>query len=205
MMAPSPHPLPSLADLRAALDGLTPGDVPIATSKRLSTAIALNGQHYRIGKIWANRAFVVRRGRAYLLYVHVDYRGYRGAALRVFSPTAARVDYDHALGRAIAKSLGFTYVLMLRVPRDVNRSHGRLERPTPRVGLILKKTCLTDPRILGKMLGLPGRGFKRSETAYDVSAAHNPPLTEAEYRTWAFALGVDLAHPPPMGLSPISR
>lgn len=196
----------SLAQLKRVLGGLTPGTVPIASAKRLSTAIALDGQHFRIGSIWANQAFVVRRGQVNLLYVHVDYKNYAQVGCRIFAPTLRRdFDYDHALGRAIATELGFSYVLLIRVPRSVNRAHGRYERPTPHVGVNLKKTPLTDARIFRKMLGLKAEASVTSTAAYDVNASHNPPLDDDQFRTWAFALGVDLSAAPPLGLTRIHR
>lgn len=198
--------MPSLAAITLALDGLTPGDVPIASAKRRSTASALGGSHFRIGRIWANRAFVVRRGQTNLLYVHIDYRGYARAARRVFAPTTDQnFDYDHALGRAIARELGFTYVLLVRVPKSVNRSHGSFERPTARGGLSFRKTSLTDARILRKMLGLKNDQIARPNVAYDLNSSHNPPLNEDQVRAWAFALGVDPLGVAPQGLTQIYR
>lgn len=51
------------------LSGLTLGEIPIAGSKRRSIAIQLQGRLFRVGRIPANKAFVIIRGNLRLLYV----------------------------------------------------------------------------------------------------------------------------------------
>lgn len=85
------------------LGGMSPGEIPVAGTKRRSFGYQLNGQVYRIGHIWANRAFVVVRGNLRLLYVARDYRNYAAVARRVFDKDGRQYEYDHVLGRALCR------------------------------------------------------------------------------------------------------
>lgn len=111
------------------LGNLSPGEIPVAGTKRRSFGHQLQGQVYRIGRIWANRAFVVVRGNLRLLYVARGYRNYAAVARRVFDRDGRQYDYDHVLGRALCQQQGFDYILVTRLDRTANRSHGRSERP----------------------------------------------------------------------------
>lgn len=141
------------------LGGLTMGEIPIAGTKRRSIGIQIGGRVHRIGRVWANRAFVVVRGNLRLLYVARRYGNYAAVAKHVFDDDRRPYDYDHVLGRALCRQQGFDYILMARLPRKTNRSHGRLERP--QAGSVdgdlvrLDKFCFADERILLKLLGIP--------------------------------------------------
>jgi hypothetical protein len=126
-----------------------------------------------------------------LLYVRPRYRGYRYAAGKVFSETAWDVDFDHALAKEIACLHGFAYVLLLRIPAGVNRSHGRFERPQ---GIPLTHTaraCYADQRILDKWIGRPSRHFRRRTTlnGYRVNTRDAFGMTLKQLGRWGFAMG----------------
>lgn len=123
----------------------------------------------------------------------------------MFAPTSRRdFDYDHALGRALARSLGLTYVLLVRVPKTVNRAHGRFERPVPRTGLNLQKTVQADARILRKVLGLKWP-IPSEPAPLGGRSTHDAMLDEHQLESWVFALGLDPSRGAIRGLTRITR
>lgn len=190
------QPLALSADeVRIALDGLDPAAIPIACSKRLTLKQRLDGRLFRIGAIPPFRAFVLKRGGLTLIYVAESYKGYRYVARKLHGHVDATVDYDHALGRALASAAGISYVLLLRADRAVNRAHGRSERPVPRSGVTLRKTFGFDPRILGKALGRTPGAIGHAAPGYDVNVEHRSALTPDELVR--FGVSVGLAHTRP--------
>jgi hypothetical protein len=195
--------------VKGLLGGLSLGEIPIAGSKRRSIAISLQGQLYRIGRIPANRAFVVIRGNLRLLYVCPEYGNYRYAAKKVFRGVRPFQDADHALGRKLTQHHRFWYTLATRLDRRVNRSHGRREVP-PVPGpyqIVLDKFCYTDERILRKILGLPAAllPVPAQTNGYSLVRAHERVLTYAEAMRARSALGMDDLNVDHEFLQPIDR
>lgn len=142
-----------------------------------------------------------------LLYVRPLYGGYRYAARKVFPATAWQIDYDHALGRKMANQLGFNYVLLIRIPPNANRSHGRFEHAEPIVGLCLNKLCFADRRIIDKWLGRPS-GHMRDRSRlrpYRVGEESAYPLSLKQAGRWGFAMGMEDDPQPPVELTPLWR
>jgi hypothetical protein len=199
--------------VRDLLGGLSPGEIPVAGTKRRSFGPQLGGQVYRIGRIWANRAFVVVRGNLRLLYVAPGYRNYAAVARRVFDKDGRRYDYDHVLGRALCQQQGFDYILMTRLDRTTNRSHGWSERPqtagqlSSQRFIVLDKFCFADDRIFYKMLGTPYGRVPRSSQApgYDLVKSHQRQVTPVQARQLRHALGMTRRRPDLRGLTPINR
>jgi len=195
------------------LGDLSLGEIPVAGTKRRSFGPELGGQVYRIGRIWANRAFVVVRGNLRLLYVARDYRNYAAVARRVFDNDGRRYDYDHVLGRALCQQQGFDYILMTRLDRTANRSHGRSERPQKTVQLSnhlfinLDKFCFVDDRIFHKMLGIPYRGVPRNSqvAGYNLVRSHQRQVTPLQARQLRHALGMTHDRLDLSGLTPIRQ
>jgi hypothetical protein len=195
------------------LGGLSTGEIPVAGTKRRSFGAQLGGQIYRIGRIWTNRAFVVVRGNLRLLYVARGYRNYAAVARRVFDRDGHRYDYDHVLGRMLCQQQGFDYILITRLDRTTNRSHGRSERPQT-VGqlssqrfIILDKFCFADDRIFYKMLGIPySRVPPRSRIlGYDLVKSHHRQVTPEQARQLRHALGMTHNQLNLSGLTPVDR
>lgn len=197
----------------ALLGGLSPGNIPVAGTKRRSFGFEIEGQVYRIGRIWANRAFVVVRGNLRLLYVARGYGNYAAVARRVFDNDGRRYDYDHVLGRALCQQQGFDYILITRLDSATNRSHGRLERPqtigqlSSQTLIKLDKFCFADDRILHKMLGvsygqMPGA---IRTPGYSHVKSHHRQITPVQARKLRHALGMSHDRLNLSGLTPISR
>lgn len=195
------------------LGGLSFGEIPIAGTKRRSFGPQIGGQVYRIGQVWANRAFVVVRGNLRLLYVARNYRNYAAIAKRVFGSDGRLYDYDHALGRALGQEQGFDYILLTRLDRTTNRSHGRLERP--RIGseesqnhlVITDKFCFADERIFFKLLGVPYRRVPAEGRVpgYQFIRQHKREVTVTQSARLRHALGMNGRHINLDGLTPIHR
>ena len=181
---------PSPEQVRRALDGVAPDQVPIACSKRLTIARETGGRLYRIGRVAPSRAFVLMLGDLRLIYVATDYRNYRRLAVRMHEGVDARIDYDHALGRRLAEAEGIRYVLLLRLDRGVNRSHGGGERPLSRTAVCLRKIFHFDERIFDKCLGYP-LGHRPIRTrGYLTGSRHHRVLSDEEWVRFGSALGV---------------
>lgn len=189
------------------------GEIPIAGTKRRSFGPQLGGQVYRIGRIWANRAFVVVRGNLRLLYVARGYRNYAAVARRVFDKDGCQYDYDHVLGRALCEQQGFDYILVTRLNRTANRSHGRLERPqmahllSSQQLIKLDKFCFADDRIFYKMLGVPHSGLPRSSrvAGYNLIKSNRHKVSPVQARHLRHALGMTHDRLDLSGLTPINR
>lgn len=189
------------------------GEIPIAGTKRRSFGPQIGGQVYRIGRIWANRAFVVVRGNLRLLYVARGYGNYAAVARRVFDRDGCQYDYDHVLGRALCQQQGFDYILVTRLDRTANRSHGRLERPqmtdlfSGQRLIKLDKFCFADDRIFYKMLGVPHGGVPRSSqvAGYSLVKSHRQKVTPVQARQLRHALGMTHDRLDLSGLTPINR
>lgn len=143
-------------NLKNLFGGLHPSEIPIGAVKRRSLVIQLGGRLFKIGRIALTKAFIVQIGGLRLVYVCPEHSGYRYVANRLFPKSqSGKVDFDHALGRAIARKLQFRYVLLLAVRSEANRSHGHLERDAhlPE-GISLRKHCFADERVSLKWLGI---------------------------------------------------
>jgi len=180
------------------LGGLSPGHIPVAGTKRRSFGAQLEGQIYRIGRVWANRAFVVVRGNLRLLYVAREYKNYAAVARRVFDKDSGKYDYDHVLGRALCRQQGFDYILITRLDRTANRSHSCLERPqtsgqlSSRRFIVLDKFCFADDRIFYKMLGIPYRRVpsQSKKPGYNLVKSHQREVDPVQARRLRHALGM---------------
>lgn len=175
-----------------------PGRVPIAAVDRDAIMSAVPGTLYRIGRIRPENAFVVEIDQLRLMYVATGYSGYRRAAQRVFKAYEWEVHFDHVLGRALARKLGYRYVLLARANPGVNRSHGGFEKQHAPAAP-LPKVCFADRRILDKMIAR-GPIQRRSDRPppYDPAGELLMGLTLKNQGRWGYALGVD------DGLEPIS-
>lgn len=176
------------------LGGLSLGEIPIAGSKRRSMAIACGGTLHQIGRISANKAFVIIRGNLRLLYVAPTYRNYRYAAEKVFGSIVG-YDIDHVLARRLTGYHGFWYTLLTRVDRRKNRAHGWRERPpsVAHTSLNFDKFCYTDERILHKLIGRPDAILTDAadRVGYAIVRAHDRALSRAEAATLRHALGMN--------------
>lgn len=175
------------------LGGLCLGQIPIAGHKHHSMAGVLGGALYRIGRIPANKAFVIIRGNLRLLYVAPDYSNYRYAARKVFGPSGRKLDIDHALGRELTLHKRVWYTLVTRLERSTNRSHGFRERPpsTP-APLSFDKFYYADERILRKILGLPNAQLPDAARThgYEIKQIHERDMTIVEALRARRALGM---------------
>lgn len=179
---------------RQLLGGLSLGQIPVAGSKRRSMAINCGGELYRIGRIPANRPFVIIRDNLRLLYVAPAYANYRYAAKKVFGDVAG-YDVDHVLGRKLTEQHGYWYTLVTRVNCQANRSHGSYERPALQGpgGVNLDKFCYTDARILGKLLGIPLSKLPNGKPSpgYSIVRSHERCLSLSEAGRLRHCLGMD--------------
>lgn len=172
------------------VQGLDFNAIPVAGRSIDAIAGALGGTAFQVRRLRVENAFVVQAGVLSLLYVRPDYRAYRRAASLVFSPCAWPVDYDHALGRSIASRLGYAYVLLLRMPPGVNRSHGHLERAFHLSGAA-PDICFADERIRSKWIGRPAGRMLVPAQPYSPHSPTNYGLTLRQAGKWGFAMGVD--------------
>lgn len=186
--------------------GVSSSGIPIGASDIRSIIRHTGGKAFRVGRIKTTNAVVIERPPFRLLYVRPQYAGYRYAATRVFPSTRWKIDFDHALGRRIAIELGYSYVLLIRIPPGINRAHGRYERPVPMPGYNLKKLCFADRRILDKWIGrspnLMGDALRLRPYRPSGNAALGLSLKQSG--KWGFAMGVE-EDPLPIGcLAPLS-
>lgn len=180
-------------------------------TKRRSSGPQIGGQVYSIGLIWANRAFVVIRGNLRLLYVARDYRNYAAVARRVFDHNGRRYDYDHVLRRKLCQRRGCDYILLSRLEKTANRSHGRLEPPKisdpkPWNGLlVLDKFCFANERIFFKMLGIPHQSLPTVSgvPGDEIIRAHKRDVTAVQSVRLRHALGMNGRRLDLTGLTPI--
>jgi hypothetical protein len=129
-----------------------------------------------------------------------DFANYRRVASKVFSTVPWNVDFDHALARAVARKAKPQpgYVLMLRVPPDVNHQHGFFEKRA-QLPAVMPSVYFADDRIFDKWLGRPPLARQRSES---VMAGYNPGnkttfgLTQKQKGRWAYAIGRTDVDPP---------
>ena len=159
------------------------GQIPIAARTAKDIQTSTGGKCLRIGKISQTNAFVLDLGKGRrLLYARPQYSGYGSAARRVFvSPPPFNVDNDHALARKIAVNAGYNYVLLLRIPPRINRSHGPFEKMQVQVS-VLHSIAFVDRRVLDKWLArhptlFPGRrpelGSLPDESRFSGFTSHN--------------------------------
>lgn len=167
--------------------------LPVAAKSFSDLRSLPNVQMHKIGRFNPKNAIVMKWNGHWLLYVRPNYGGYRSVALRFFENVPWKVDFDHSLGRSIAASLGVSYVLLIRLPPKVNRSHGRHERetvsrPTSNSGLYF-----ADQRILSKIVGQPASRLKRTGhlRPFDPSKPSSSGLTLKQRGQWAHALGIE--------------
>lgn len=164
----------------------------------------IGGAAYQVGRVRLENAFVIDRSPVRLLYVRPDYTRYRLTALKVFPNQKWPVDFDHALGRRMASTLGYPFVLLLRVKPRVNRAHGRFET-NARLRGDCPTLCYADDRILDKWIGR-GPNFWRT---HDPSMGFDPGhpgklgLTLKQMGWWGFAMGVEDLDRPLTDLRPV--
>lgn len=104
------------------------------------------------------------------VWVHVDYRDYRGAYIRAFPDVDfSHLVMDHVMNRRVARLKGFTYLRIVPISRAANSSHGGLSEgwgvahhSSPRM-MELNKASLAsvqyaDLADIVKMLNMEGGG-----------------------------------------------
>ena len=174
------------------VQGFSTLDFPIGADCSDSVIERTNGRIYRAGDIPLTKAFVIERPPFRLLYVCPHYGGYRTAADNVFRDCSWKIDYDHALGKKLARTLGYRYVLLIRLTPTANRSHGSYEK-VPAPSLERGKLCFADRRIIDKWIGRrPTHMHCKDEIAdYDAGIAQAFDLTLKQAGKWGYAMGVE--------------
>lgn len=170
-----------------------PHRIPIAGHSMIAIQRSIGAICYTIGRICPQNAFLAVVGNMRFLYVRPTYKGYRKAAMRVFSEVPWSVDFDHALARNIAlkASPTFCYVLLLRVPPDVNRRHGSFEKRS-RLPTVVPEVCFADDRIGDKWIGRsPMQNRDRvGMMGYSPLTPTKPDLSLKRLGRWAYATGM---------------
>ncbi|MGF6770626.1 hypothetical protein P3T18_003105 [Paraburkholderia sp. GAS199] len=172
------------------LQGLGQDAVPIAGQSLEHIYNYIGGTCFRIGRVSVENAFAIEQGLLRLVYVRPEYRGYRRTAESVFGASPWKIDYDHSLGRNLAKQLGYGYVLLIRIHPAVNRSHGRFERNALRRDVV-PELCFPDHRILDKWLGRRPGSRRAPIPIYEPKKTNPNGLTLKQRGIWGFALGVE--------------
>ena len=168
-------------------------ELPIAAENITNLRRLPSVEIYRIGSFNPANAVVIKWHGHWLLYVRPNYGGYRSVARRFFQDVPWKVDFDHSLGSYIAACHKVRYVLLVRLPPNVNRSHGRYEqrtvvRPGSNSGLYF-----ADQRILSKIVGQPSWRAGRTGhlCPYDPSSPSSMGLTLKQRGQLAHALGIE--------------
>lgn len=168
--------------------------IVIAGHNYREIASKMQGVVYRIGRIRLENAFAISFGCGYLLYVHRNYSAYRRLFYIRFGALAASHDVDHVLAKHISSSVAGRYILLARIPRGVNRSHGAIERlgldPCRRI--YLPKIFYMDSRIFQKLIG--NMPFK-TRTGFNPGIGFSSGVSRSQGKALLCALGLDL--PPP--------
>jgi hypothetical protein len=167
------------------------GKIPIAGRSCRDIQKLVRGRCLPAGDALEDEAFVMqlKDGRR-LLYVNPDFKKYRKLAEKVFAdPPSFDVDYDHALAKTLARNR-YRYVLLLRIARRVNRSHGSFEGRIEVAGR-LGAVAFVDRRILDKWLSRRPRLFPGREPLrpYIPDAGPDGGFTLQQQGRLAFALG----------------
>jgi hypothetical protein len=168
------------------------GQIPIAGRSPAHIRALVRGRCLPAAHVREQDAFLLRLsdGRR-LLYVNRDFKYYRRLAQRVFAdPPSFRVDYDHALAKKLARLAGYKYVLLLRIPPHINRSHGSFEGKIKVAGPA-GAVAFVDRRILDKWLSRRPRLFsgRNPLRPYIADARPDGGFTLKQLGRVAFALG----------------
>jgi hypothetical protein len=168
-------------------------ELPIAARSLADLRRLSNVEIYRIGRFYPANAIVIKWNGHWLLYVRPTYGGYRSVARRFFQDVPWKVDFDHSLGSCIAASHSVSYILLVRLPPKVNRSHGRHERTTVTRPMSNSGLYFADQRILSKIVGRPsGRSGRTGHLrAYDPWNPSSLGFTLKQRGQWAHALGIE--------------
>lgn len=173
------------------VQGIALSDIPVGGVSIERIHSHTGGDCLQVGSVNRRNAFVIERDPFRLLYVRPDYKSYRKAAEKVFAKCNWDIDYDHALGKNIAKELGYSYVLLLRIVPGVNRAHGRYERSTAISGPH-PSLCFADNRIRDKWIGRKPTFMTNSHPApYTPNKLSDYGLTLKQSGKWGFAMGVE--------------
>lgn len=168
-------------------------ELPVAAKSLADLRSLKNVQLYRIGRFNPTNAIVMKWNGYWILYVRPHYGGYRSVAQRFFRDVPWKVDFDHSLGSHIATSHKASYILLVRLPPKVNRSHGSHERKTILQPMSNSGLLFADQRILSKILGRPASRLKRTGhlRPFDPSNHSAMGLTLKQRGQWAHALGIE--------------
>jgi hypothetical protein len=171
-------------------------------------AESLNGLAFAAGRTNPRNAFCVEAANAYYLYAHREYKGYRAFFRRFFKLIPSGCDVDHVLSRSLAERIGVPYLLLAAVPKNVNRSHGTIERRglALRRRVFLGKTFPLDERmfhkVMARRLGVRQEAVKQL-SGYRPGEGHALGLTLKQRGIWNLAFcidAVDAGHAPALSL-----
>lgn len=166
-------------------------NVPIAVRSAKVLERHFNGNCYQLGKIQTHNVIVVEIDPIRLVYVRPKFRRYRSAALRTFPPAKWPIVIDHVLGRAIAHSWEYEYVLLQRLSnRKVNSEHAPREKvlgPLP----IYPDLCFWDRRVGNKPLNRGPTYWGDEPADYDPNIESDAGMTLQQHGRWGWALGTE--------------
>lgn len=167
--------------------------LPIAARNLADLRLLPNATTYRFCGIHPSNTVVLEWNGHWLLYVRPSYRGYRTVAHRFFQRVPWKVDFDHTLGKKIAACHNVDYVLLVRLPPKVNRSHGRHEQQTVVQHGSNSGLYFADQRILSKIVGQPSwrAGRTGSLRSYNPMTPASMGLTLKQRGQLAHALGIE--------------
>ncbi|RWX40255.1 hypothetical protein EHH54_13025 [Rhizobium leguminosarum] len=179
-------------------------NVPVAARSAAVLEQHFRGNCYRLGKIQTRNVIVVEFDPIRLIYVRPLFRRYRAAALRTFPPSTWSIVIDHVLGRAIAHSWEYEYVLLQRLLNaSINSEHALCERVLAPLS-VHPDLCFWDARLRNKPLNRGPAHWGYEPPDYDPNVESGAAMTLKQRGRWGWALGTEDVLEPHPDLTPVT-
>jgi hypothetical protein len=169
--------------------GYNTSNIPIAAKSAKALEDHFEGHCFQLGRRRTTNVIVIEKDPVRLVYVRPVYSRYRSAALEAFPVSPWPVVIDHSLGRKIAAGWGYDYVLLQRISKQTNVTHGSVERPFGTLPSY-PDLCFADGRIRNKALRRGPKFWGKERQKYSPLHVKDAGLALNQLGKWGWALGV---------------